>query len=141
MMSTGGKTVVVLPCSGIGKVFGALARETAYEVVERVRPGVTSLTCLPLLVVEDAEALALVKRNPVITIDGCQKGCAKKSLEAQGAQAARQLQAIDFYKARKDLKPDGIAELDETGRKLAALAAEDIGALVDECLAQESVPC
>ncbi|MBI5017891.1 MAG: hypothetical protein HZB55_20665 [Deltaproteobacteria bacterium] len=140
-MNTDDRRVVVLPCSGIGKVFGALARETAYEVVEHVRPGVTELTCLPLLVVEDAEALALVKGNPVITIDGCQKECAKKSLEAQGAQAARHLQAIDFYKAHKELKPEGVAELDDTGRKLAALAAADIGALVDECLAQEGVPC
>jgi len=27
------KKVVVLPCSGIGKTYGALARETAYELV------------------------------------------------------------------------------------------------------------
>jgi uncharacterized metal-binding protein len=133
-MSAGGKSAVLLPCSGIGKVFGALARETAYEVVERVRPGVTALTCLPLLVVEDAEALALVKENPVIAIDGCQKGCANKSLEAHGVQAARHLHAIDFYKSHRDLKPEGVAELDETGRALAALAADELGPLIDECL-------
>jgi uncharacterized metal-binding protein len=139
-MSTGRKSVVLLPCSGIGKVYGAVARETAYEVVERVRPGVTALTCLPLLVVEDAEALSLVKGNPVIAIDGCQKGCARKTLEAHGARAARDLQAIDFYRAHKDLKPEGIAELDETGRKLAALAADELGPLVDECL-KGGAPC
>ncbi|MCK7494241.1 MAG: hypothetical protein MZW92_25775 [Comamonadaceae bacterium] len=33
------KKVVVLPRSGIGKVYGALARETTYELVDRVRPG------------------------------------------------------------------------------------------------------
>lgn len=139
-MSAGGKSVVLLPCSGIGKVFGALARETAYEVVERVRPGVTALTCLPLLVVEDAAALALVQGNPVIAIDGCQKGCAYKSLQAHGVQAARHLQAIDFYKSHKDLKPEGVAELDETGRQLAALAADELAPLVDECL-KGSAPC
>lgn len=139
-MSAGGKSVVLLPCSGIGKVFGALARETAYEVVERVRPGVTALTCLPLLVVEDAAALALVRGNPVIAIDGCQKGCANKSLEAHGVQAARHLQAIDFYKSHKNLKPEGVAELDETGRKLAALAADELAPLVDECL-KGGAPC
>ena len=140
-MSTGRKSVVLLPCSGIGKVYGAVARETAYEVVERVRPGVTALTCLPLLVVEDAEALSLVKGNPVIAIDGCQKECANRSLEAHGVQAARHLHAIDFYKAHKDLKPEGVAELDETGQKLAALAADELAALVDECLAKGDTPC
>jgi uncharacterized metal-binding protein len=140
-MSTGTKSVVLLPCSGIGKVYGAVARETAYEVVERVRPGVTALTCLPLLVVKDAEALSLVKGNPVIAIDGCQKECANKSLEAHGVQAARHLHAIDFYKSHKDLKPEGVAELNETGRRLAALAAEEIASLVDECLAKGGAPC
>ena len=37
------KQVVVLPCSGIGKVYGAVARETAYELVEKVRPGLATL--------------------------------------------------------------------------------------------------
>ena len=32
------RKVVVLPCSGIGKTYGALARETTYELVDRVRP-------------------------------------------------------------------------------------------------------
>lgn len=140
-MSTGRKSVVLLPCSGIGKVYGAVARETAYEVVERVRPGVTALTCLPLLVVEDAEALSLVKGNPVIAIDGCQKECANRSLEAHGVQAARHLHAIDFYKSHRELKPEGVAELNETGRRLAALAAEEIASLVDECLAKGGAPC
>jgi len=46
------KQVVVLPCSGIGKVYGAVARETAYELVEKVRPGLATLTCQPLLVMD-----------------------------------------------------------------------------------------
>ena len=43
------KKVVVLPCSGIGKVYGAVARETAYELVEKLRPGLATTTCLCFL--------------------------------------------------------------------------------------------
>jgi len=75
--------VVVLACSGIGKVYGALARETLYELMERVRPGVVVTTCLPLLMIEDPEAKKLVADHPVITIDGCPKSCSHKNLEAQ----------------------------------------------------------
>jgi len=131
------KQVVVLPCSGIGKVFGALARETAYELVERVRPGLATLTCLPLLVIKDPEAVALVTENPVITIDGCPKDCAKKSVEAQGVQVAKAYEAIKFYKEHKDLKPEGLAEVNDTGRKLAAVAAEEVAKVVDELAAGE----
>ena len=131
------KKVVVLPCSGIGKVFGALARETTYELVERVRPDSAVTTCLAKLVIGDTETKQLVKENPVITIDGCPKDCARKSAESQGVNVARSFQAIDFYKAHKDLKPEGISELDETGRKLAVIAADELKNVIDELAVQE----
>ena len=130
-MSAGGKSVVLLPCSGIGKVFGALARETMYELVERVRPDTAVTLCLSLLVINDPEATRLVRTSPVMTIDGCPKECARKSLESLGVMAATACQAIDFYKAHKDFKPEGIGELDEPGRKLAALAADELAEVVD----------
>jgi uncharacterized metal-binding protein len=129
--------VVVLPCSGIGKTYGALARETAYELAERVRPDKTVLTCLPLLVINDPAAKKLVTENPVITIDGCPRDCARKSLEAAGGNASEACQAIKFYVAHKDLKPEGLAQLNEAGRKLAKLAAEDLAQTVDRLAAQE----
>jgi uncharacterized metal-binding protein len=131
------KQVVVLPCSGIGKVFGALARETAYELVERVRPGLATLTCLPLLVINDPDAVALVTENPVITIDGCPKDCAKKSVEAVGGQVAKAYEAIKFYKEHKDLKPEGLSEVNDTGRELATVAAKEVAKVVDELAAGE----
>ena len=131
------KQVVVLPCSGIGKTFGALARETAYELVEKVRPGLATLTCLPLLVINDPEAVALVMENPVITIDGCPKDCAKKSVEAVGGRVAKTYEAIKFYKEHKDLKPQGIAEVNGTGRKLAQVAAAEVAQEVDKLAAGE----
>jgi uncharacterized metal-binding protein len=131
------KQVVVLPCSGIGKVFGALARETTYELLERVRPDTVVTTCLPLLVINDPEAVALVTENPVITIDGCPKDCAKKSVEALGKVPDKTYEAIKFYTAHKDLKPEGIAEVNDTGQKLAAVAAEEVAKVVDELAAGE----
>lgn len=130
-MSRHAQKVVVLACSGIGKVYGALARETTYELMDRVRPGVVVTACLPLLVIEDPETKRLVTGNPVITIDGCAKNCAQKCVEAQGVTPAETLQAINFYKAHKDLKPGGIAELDENGRRLAAVAADELARVVD----------
>src|SRR5512133_779280 len=93
------KKVVVLPCSGIGKAFGSVARETAHELVENVRPGVTVLTCLPLLVINDPDARQLVTENPVITIDGCPKDCAKKSVESVGKKDFHTCRVVTFYSA------------------------------------------
>ncbi len=134
-MSNKPAKVVVLPCSGIGKAYGALARETTYELMERVRPGIVVTTCLALLVIEDPEAKQLVTKYPVVTIDGCPLNCAKKSVEAQGVKAAKEYQSIEFYKAHKELKPGGIAELDENGRKLAGIAADEMATAIDELAA------
>ena len=136
---TKAKKVVVLPCSGIGKPYGALARETAYELAERVRPGVVTLTCLPLLVVNDPATRRLVTENPVIAIDGCPKECARKSLQALGKEPAVSCQAIRFYTAHKELKPEGVAQLNEAGRKLAEIAADELAQTVDRLAAKENL--
>ena len=128
--------VVVLACSGIGKTYGAVAREIVYEIIERVRPGLAVTTCLPLLVIEDPDAKQLVSNNPVITIDGCPKSCAEKSVQSLGVTVANAYQVLNIYKNHKELKPDGIAELNDSGKKLAAVAADELAQAVDELAAK-----
>jgi uncharacterized metal-binding protein len=131
------KKVAVFACSGIGKPLGAVAREIGYELTQRVQPDKTVLNCLALLVIKDPDVRKLIAENPVIAIDGCVLDCAKKSLEANGAKTIRAYQSIDFFKKHNHLKPEGIAELNEAGKKLAALAADELAGVVDELLAKE----
>ena len=128
--------VAVFACSGMGKPLGAVAREIAYELTERVRPDTTVLTCLALLVINDPEARKLIAEHPVIAIDGCVKDCAKKSLEANGAKGIRAYQSIDFFKKHNHLKPEGIAELNDAGKELASLAADELAGVVDGLLTE-----
>ncbi|MBP1610977.1 MAG: hypothetical protein H6Q04_3212 [Acidobacteria bacterium] len=44
------KPVLVIPCSGIGKVHGLLTREAAYLVTDEIAPEQTETICLGLLV-------------------------------------------------------------------------------------------
>lgn len=132
------KKVAVFACSGIGKPLGAVAREIGYELTERVRPDKTVLKCLALLVIKDPEVRELIAVNPVIAIDGCVLDCAKKSLEANGAKVVRAYQSIDFFKKHNHLKPEGIAELNDAGKRLAALAADELASVVDELLREEA---
>ena len=129
--------VAVLACSGIGKTWGALARETAHELVERVRPGVAVLTCLPLLVIHDPEAQRLVLEHPVITLDGCPKACARKSVEAAGGRVDHACETMPFYTAHRELKPEGVARLNAAGLQLARVAAGELAAVVDRLAAGE----
>ncbi len=122
--------VVIVPCSGIGKPFGSVSREAAYEVCESLRPDETQLVALAKLVLGDDAAQKTVAASPTITIDGCKLMCAAKMVKQAGGQVAREVTVFDAFRQHKDLKPEGIAELNEAGLRLARVIAEDIAASV-----------
>lgn len=123
--------VVIIPCSGVGKTYGTVSREAAYDVTEDIRPVQTQLVALSLLVLGDEETRAAVAGSPVITIDGCKLACATKMAKENGGKVARDIAVLDVYRRYKQFKPQGIAELNEGGRQLARAMAEEIAGFVD----------
>jgi uncharacterized metal-binding protein len=124
--------VVIVPCSGIGKTYGTVSREAAYEITEAVRPEKTQLVALSLLVLGDETARAAVAANPAITIDGCKLACATKMVQESGGKIAKDFAVLDVYRRYKQFKPKGISELNEGGLQLAQALAEEVAAVVDE---------
>jgi uncharacterized metal-binding protein len=127
--------VIIVPCSGIGKPYGTVSREAAYDVTDELRPGQTQLVPLALLVLGDEESRAVVAGNPAITIDGCKLACAAKMVQQSGGTIAQEIAVLDVYRRHKDLKPLGIAELNEGGQKLARVLAEEVTSMVDGIIA------
>jgi uncharacterized metal-binding protein len=126
------RKVVIVPCSGIGKTYGTVSREAAYEVTEDMRPADTQLVALSLLVLGDEDARAAVAGNPAVTIDGCKLACATKMVEESGGTVAQDLAVLDAYRRHRQFRPKGIAELNEGGQKLAHVLAEEVAAVVDD---------
>ena len=130
-MSAQEERVVVVPCSGIGKTFGSVSREAAYEVCDELRPDATRLLALSKLVLGDEEARQRVRTGRTITIDGCKLMCAAKLVGQSGGAVARAVAVLDVYRQHKDLKPDGIAELNDAGTQLARVIAEELVQTID----------
>ncbi len=120
------KPVVIVPCSGIGKTYGTVTREAAYIVTEDLRPETTEIVPLSLLVLGDADARAAVTDAAVITMDGCKLACASVNVRQAGGQVAKEYAVLDFFRLHRDMKPQGIAELNEGGQKLAQALAEEV---------------
>ncbi len=131
-MTTETARVVVVPCSGIGKTYGTVSREAAYEVVDDLRPETSQLVPLSLLVLGEEGACTAVSHNPAITIDGCKLACATKMVQESGGQVAHDLAVLDVYRRHRQFKPQGIAELNEGGQQLAHTLAEEVAVLIDE---------
>jgi uncharacterized metal-binding protein len=127
--------VIIVPCSGIGKPYGTVSREAAYDVTEDLRPGQTQLVPLALLVLGDEASRAVVAECPAVTIDGCKLGCAAKMVQQSGGTIAQEFAVLDVYRRYKDLRPQGIAELNEGGLKLARVLAEEVALVVDNLIA------
>ncbi len=124
--------VIIVPCSGIGKTYGTVTREAAYIVTEELRADQTAIVPLSLLVLGDQEAHATVQDAQVITLDGCKLACATVNVRQAGGEVAKAYAVLDFFRQHRDLKPQGIAELNEGGKALARALGEEIANVSDE---------
>jgi uncharacterized metal-binding protein len=131
MMSTTRELVVVVPCSGIGKPFGSVSREAAYDLCQDLRPGSTRLLALAKLVLGEPATREMVAKHPAVTIDGCKQMCAARMVKESGGTVAHEVAVLEVFRRHKDLKPAGIAELNEAGRKLARVLAEEVAQSLD----------
>jgi uncharacterized metal-binding protein len=78
------KKVKVIPCSGIGKVYGLMAREAALKTVLELIPEKSETVCLAYIVTGDPEAKDKIEGIECITVDGCPKMCAAKNVSLAG---------------------------------------------------------
>jgi len=125
------KKVVIVPCSGIGKTYGTVSREAAYEVIENLCPETSQLVALSMLVLGEENARKAVAASPAITIDGCKLACATKMVQESGGQVAQDFAVLDVYRRYRQFKPKGIAELNEGGLQLAHALAEEVSSVID----------
>lgn len=125
------QTFIIIPCSGIGKAYGTICREAAYEVAEKRKPQVSRLLCLALLVKGDEEAISLLKENPAIALDGCAKRCAYKNIERVALKPPFSLTVMDLFRKNRDLNPNDlnlgtVLHLEKGGNRLVDLLANEI---------------
>lgn len=126
------KKVVIVPCSGIGKTYGTVSREAAYEVTEDLRFGKAQLVALSMLVLGDESVRAVVGANPVVTIDGCKLACATKMVQESGGEVTQDFAVLDVYRQNRQFKPQGISVLSEGGQHLAHVLAKEVATVVDQ---------
>ncbi|MGC8643412.1 MAG: putative zinc-binding protein [Isosphaeraceae bacterium] len=127
--SQGPDEVLIIPCSGIGKVHGLVGREATYSALELL-PGQAETVCLALLVTGDPATRQEVREHPSITVDGCPKLCAQKNVELAGGKVALGVRVYETMKRHRGenfgtvttLSTQGLAMADEIGGSIAAAA-------------------
>lgn len=129
------KKVYIIPCSGIGKVFGSIGRKAAYIVVNELAKDKTTLECLPLIVKGKKEVIEAIKENKVIALDGCSLKCSYNDLMETVGKVDAQFLTTDIVKENRDLKPEpSIIPVGENTKQLSIKLAEKVAAEVDKLL-------
>ena len=73
--------VGIIACSGEAIPEGTITRLATRRVLELLRPDATVTLCLPLFLAGNEAERNFAKTHPTITIDGCEKQCAKWGTE------------------------------------------------------------
>lgn len=118
--------VLVLPCSGVGKVHGLLSREAAYLAVDELAPERCDVVCLALLVGGDEQTVTRVQNHRCVTIDGCGKACAQKNVELAGGEVVAAVQVARALSSHRGAKPGSGSELTDEGWSVAREIAEAV---------------
>jgi uncharacterized metal-binding protein len=122
--------LLVIPCSGIGKVHGLISREAVYHVTDKVLPGQADSVCLALLVTGDAETRQKVQATPCVTLDGCPKLCALKNVELSGGKVAKGIRVYDVMKRHRGADFGSATALSESGWAVVEELAAEVAQVV-----------
>jgi uncharacterized metal-binding protein len=129
------KKIGLVSCSGEEMVEGTITRLATRKVLETLRPGDTTVICLPLFLAGGEGDRAFAKVNPTITIDGCEMRCAAKGTERYSAKPAASVVVTEICKGSGGY---GTARrLNEAGMEAVARIAESVAATVDRLLGRQ----
>ena len=125
----------VVSCSGEGRVEGTVSRIATRLVMDRLRPDNTVTICLPLFLAGEEGERMFAKYFPTIAVDGCNKKCAKKSIEKYSGKTADSIVVSKLLKKWNMEEPKSRRELDKEGVETALKVAEHIAASMDQIFA------
>jgi uncharacterized metal-binding protein len=124
--------VKVVPCSGIGKVYGLMAREAVLKTVIELCPDKSETVCLAYIVTGDTEVKEKIEGFNCITVDGCPKMCASKNVSLTGGIVIEEIKVLETVKEYKGKKFGSPTLLNEDGEAVISQIAEKIAKKINE---------
>ena len=118
--------IKIIPCSGMGKVFGLISREAALTVVNKLAPDESETMCLAYIVTGDNEAKEQIEGKNCITLDGCPLMCAAKNVALAGGIVREKFKVIDAFKSHRGVQAGNATELTSDGWVIVDELAEKV---------------
>lgn len=116
--------VGLISCSGEDFLEGTVTRLAVRKVMDKLRKGKCITLCFPLFLAGGEGERTFAKLNPTITIDGCEKLCAKRGTEMHSGKVE------DYISVPEILKDRTITE--DNLQEIVDIVAEEIVLKVDK---------
>jgi uncharacterized metal-binding protein len=121
------KKVGIISCSGEECVEGTISRVATRLALGKLRPNQTVTICLPLFLAGGREEREFTRDYPTITVDGCNKTCAKIATERYSGKPASSIVVTDVLKnwhcsklsSRRKLNDETLAVTGQVARRIA----------------------
>jgi len=126
--------VGVVSCSGEEIPEGTISRIATRLVLEKLRPDETVTICLPLFLAGGEGERTFARLFPTITVDGCEKKCAKIGTEKYSGKPFASLVVTDVLKKCPTLTLKSRDKLSAEEWEFAEKVAKEIAEKVDEAL-------
>jgi uncharacterized metal-binding protein len=123
--------VGIIACSGEEIAAGTLTRLATRRVLEMLRPQSTVTLCLPLFLAGEEQERRFARLHPTITVDGCDKLCAKRGTEQYSGQVQVSLIVNEVLGERVAKCHRSSRDFDRFDEEAVFLLAERIAAEVD----------
>jgi uncharacterized metal-binding protein len=128
------KKVGIISCSGEKCVEGTISRIATRLVLAKLRPNETVTICLPLFLAGGKEEREFARDYPTITVDGCDKTCAKLATKRYSGKPASSIVITDLMKNWQCANLNSRRELNDETLNVTRKVADRIVEEVDEVL-------
>lgn len=130
--------VGIISCSGEEISEGTISRLATRRVLELMRPGNTVTICLPLFLAGDGAERDFATKHPTITVDGCDKLCAKKGTEKHSGPVSASIVVSEILNGDCSGCARSAKNRTEKDKEAVWAVSEEIAKAVDEIVARNS---
>ncbi len=129
--------VAVLSCNGIGRLVSTVVRLAGYKI-KQMRPDTVVLLSSGRLAVAEPEHVEMLRKYPLLVIDGCRPHCASFLADELGKKPAAKIYVADVMAENKiNVAGEKRRELTEKGQRLVEAVARKAVEEIDRVIADE----
>jgi uncharacterized metal-binding protein len=120
--------ISIAPCNGMSP-YGLVARAACSDTVNETEDTIS--ICITATSADREGFMNLIKKYPILSVNGCENACVNKILEQKGVKTAKTLNTMKLLN-EEDLEPSDVARLSKEDEKCVEAVKNKIKELLME---------